>query len=196
MPSKWHWGEIRLQTSDEAQPVPIVWDGLVGVRGLGEGRLIPLLILDTTKRSDIDDMIRAHHHLGPGDATSVWMRPSRWTEDRVGLVITTIKPTRCTIVIEFDLDTWGGTVDKIVEKQAVYIQPGRPGDRLVTTMDHGRLLVEIPTREFRQNWDHMFRKATIAKLRRRGLNRTQAKQAAAQFMETWRQALSHRMRSD
>lgn len=196
MPSKWRWTEIPVQSSAEAQPVPIVRDAGVGVRGWAEGRMIPLLILDTTKRPDIDDMIRAHQHLGPGDATSGWMRPSRWTGDRISLVITTTKPIRCTMVIEFDLEKWGGTVDQIVATQALYVQPGRPGDRLVTTMVHERLLVEIPTREFREDWDRMFRKATVAGFRRKGLSRAEAKQAADRFMADWRQALAIRLRSD
>ncbi len=99
------------------------------------------------------------------------------------------------MIMEFDLSTWAGSVDQIVMTQAVYIQPGRPGDRLITTMDHGRLLIEIPAREFRDEWDRIFRKSAADKFRREGMNRAQAKQAAEGFMKTWRETLSMRMRS-
>jgi len=50
-------------------------------------------------------------------------------------------------------------VDQIIHSEGVYIQPGRPGDRLSTTFDNPRVLAEVPSREFQAEWDRMLRKA-------------------------------------
>jgi hypothetical protein len=100
------------------------------------------------------------------------------------------------MLLDFDLAKYAGLVDQVVRAQSLYIQPGQPGDRLVSTMDGKRLLIEVPSRDFRPEWDRIFRKATVADFRRRGLARAQAKQAADQFMVEWRRALSTRLRSD
>lgn len=196
MTKYWKRAAIPLQSEVEAQPVQIVWDAVVAVHGLAGGRLIPLVILDTTARPDIVEMVRLHGHLGPGDAVSSWSLPSRWTVDRLYLRITITKPILCTMLIEFGFPKWAGTLDQIVRAQAVYIQPGQSGDRFVTTLESQRLLVEVPSREFRPEWDRIFRKVTVADFRRRGLGRTQAKQAADKMISDWRQALSIRLRHD
>lgn len=198
MPSKWRRTEIQLQNDAEAEVVPVVWSAVVAVKGRGDGRMIPVLILDTTKRPDIDAMVKVHSHLGSGDAISAWSFPSRWAGQTIRLVITTMRPTRCTMVIAFDLlSEWAGVVDQIMMTQAVYIQPGRPGDRLVTTVEHAKILVEIPTREIREEWDRIYRRAPVAKFKRIGMHRAQARQAADEIVKRWRGgALSYRLRSD
>ena len=196
MAKYWKRAAVPLQSEAEGRPVPIAGDAVVAVRGLAGGQMIPLVILDTTSRPDIAEMVRVHEHLGPGDAVSRWMLPSRWTLDTLSLLITTTRPTRCTMLLDFDLAKYAGLVDQVVRAQSLYIQPGQPGDRFVSTMDGKRLLIEVPSRDFRAEWDRIFRKATAADFRRRGLGRAQAKQAADKFMEEWRRALSTRLRSD
>src|SRR5205823_5945723 len=127
---------IPLQSDLEAEPVPIVWDAVVADQGRAGGRMIQALIIDTTGRPDSDELVLPRDHLGPGDAATTWSKPSQWNDDRIRLIIQTIKPTRCTIVLEFELlGHWVGTLDRIVLAQGVYIQPGRNGDRLVTKPD-------------------------------------------------------------
>ena len=47
-------------------PVPIVAEGAISSTTLGDGRLIPVLILDTSNRPDIDEFVRVHQHLPAG----------------------------------------------------------------------------------------------------------------------------------
>src|SRR6478735_1040359 len=67
-----HRIKIELTDAREAVPIPIVSDAAMGTVGIAEGRIIPVLIVDTTLRPDIDDLVRAHEHLGPGDARSAF----------------------------------------------------------------------------------------------------------------------------
>ena len=192
----WKRTAVPIKSEAEGQSVPIVRDAVVAVRGLAGGQMIPLLILDTTSRPDIVEMVRVHEHLGMGDAISRWMRSSRWSLTNLSLLITTTRPVQCTMLLDFNLSTQAVIVEQIVRAQSLYIQPGRPGERLMTTMENQRVLIEVPSREFRPEWDRIFRKTTRADLRRRGLDRTQAKRGADTLMEEWRRALSTRLRSE
>src|SRR3989442_15728179 len=59
-----------------------------------------------------------------------------------GSTDTTAKSSR------FDIEKYGGLVDQIIHSEGVYIQPGRPGDRLSTTFDNPRVLAEVTSRAF------------------------------------------------
>lgn len=187
--------EIPITDKVEKNPVSIISDAAVATRGMADGRIIPVLIINTSLRPDIEGMIRAHKHIGAGDAKSVWLLPSRFNTNKILLALTVIKPSRCVIVIEFNLVHQGGVVDQIIQAQGVYIQPGKEGDRLRTTIDHERLLVEVPSRHIRKDWDKIFQKSLAKDFKKKGLSRNDAKLAAKDFIKELRDLGSKRMRS-
>ena len=141
-------------------------------------------------------MIRAHKHFGPGDAETAWSLLSRFDKSKIRLIIYIKRPSQCLIVLEFDVVRDGGVVDQIVQAQGVYIQAGRMGDRLKSTLDNERILIEVHSREFRKNWDQILYKALKKDFRRRGLARHKANQAAEDFLKEWRHFGSLRMPND
>ena len=96
---------VSIQHPVEADPVPVVADGSIATVAVGDGRMIPLLILDTSKRPDIEDMVKVHHHMGSqGDVTSVWGRPDRFFDTgTVRLLLTFERPSRCQVLLQFDI---------------------------------------------------------------------------------------------
>jgi hypothetical protein len=192
---QWRQGKVELNNDLEKKPVPIVWEGGVATHGVGDGRFIPVLIIDTTERPDIDDMVRAHKHLGPGDADSVWSRPSRLVNNKIQLILSFTKPTRCVLILEFDLARQGGVLDQIIQAEGVYLQPGRSGDRLVTTLNTERVLAEVPSKQFRGEWENIYLKSLTKRFRKGGLSRSQAKRATRDFLLEWRKVGSVRMSS-
>jgi hypothetical protein len=71
---------------------------------------------------------------GQGDVKAGWGRPNTFFDTGiVSLILTFEKPSRCLILLRFDIEKYEGLVDQIIHSQGVYIQPGRPGDRLSTT---------------------------------------------------------------
>ena len=190
--SKWRSWEIPLSHPSEADPVPIVGDGTVATAAQTYGRNIPVLILDTSSRPDIETMVRAHGELGPGDATSGWSFKPR---HRFGfasptLVLRFTKPSQCLVMIEFDLEKQGILVDQILWAQGVYLQPGRPGDRLASTIDNPRILVEVPANvAFAKRFRSGYRKALFRRFRNRGLSRIDSKSAARTLMKELRSVL-------
>jgi hypothetical protein len=176
--------------------VPIVSDGAIATRGYADGRLLPVLILDTSNRPDIDAMILAHEQLGPGDATSAWGAPSRFEWRTVRLAITITNPSQCTILLDFDIVSRGGIVDQIVQNGGLYLIGGRPGDRLRTSIDRPKISVEVPSKGFRAEWDRLLRKATFQRFRLMGMGRSEAKSATESFVDHWREFGAHRMERD
>jgi hypothetical protein len=194
---KWHREAVPVRHPGEAEPVPVVADAGIATVGVGDGRMIPLLILDTSKRPDIEDMVKAHHAMeGQGDVKAQWGRPDTFFDKGlVSLILTFEKPSYCLIILRLDIGKYGGLVDQIIRSQGVYIQPGRPGDRLSTTFDSPRVLAEVPSREFQPEWDRMLRKAIRKRFQREhGLGRSEAKLATERFIAEWRDLSSKRIR--
>ena len=187
---------FEIRHALEAQPLPVVSDALMASRGVADGRLIPVLILDTSSRPDIDSMVRAHESLGPGDVMSGWGVRSRFDSSHIRLFLSVSRPSSCTLLIDLPTVTRGGTVDRIVQAQGLYVQPGRPGDRLASTLDHPRILVEVPSRDFRSTWEVLLRKELTRSFRRQGLSRSNAKKATTAFLNQWRDFTATRMPSE
>ena len=197
MKNKWRREAVSVQHPVEAEPVPIVADASIATVAVGDGRIIPIIILDTSKRPDIEDMVKAHHHAGSqGDLTSAWGRPDTFFDTgTVRLILTFEKQSRCLILLQFDIRQYGGLVDNIILSQGLYVQPGRPGDRLGTTFDNPRVLAEVPSREFQSEWIKMLRKALRKRFQKEhGMSRAKAKLATDKYIDQWRKLLSMRVK--
>lgn len=193
MKKGWHWESIPVNADVEMVPVPVVWDAVVATQALAGGRMIPLLIVDTTSRPDIDSMIQAHRLIGPGDVQSVWSKVSRWDDTRIRLLLVISKPSRCVVALEFDVVAQGGLVDYIVQAQGLYLQGGRPGDRIASTSDAERVLVDVPSKVFRGEWERMFLKGLARKFKKDGCSRVLAKERSRAFLKEWRRFGSMRL---
>jgi hypothetical protein len=160
---------------------------------MGDGRLIPLIILDTTGRPDLEELIRVHQYVGPGDVVSQWAA----IEDgsgRVGLLLSFEKPMDVSALILFDLASQGGLVDQIVRVKGLYLQAGREGDRFIKDTERPKVLMEIPDTGFGQVWDKLFLRSVVKRMRDAGLTRREAKEAAQSHITQWRQFGDFRMR--
>jgi hypothetical protein len=177
MKNPWHKGKVALPNQASGEPVPIVADGAIATKVLGEGRLIPLLILDTSKRPDIEDMIKVHKILPPGDVKIQWGR-IRKLENTVSLFLQFQRPSEVLIILDFNVTKQGILVEQILKAKSLYLQPGRTGDRLSTTMDNPKIIVEVPDLGFQKEWKKIWLKELTKIFRTKGLRRVEAKLAA------------------
>jgi len=76
--------------------------------------MIPLLMIDTSLRPDIETMVLAHKHSVPGDVMSASSIPSRLDTSHVSLVLVQTKPSQCVVLLEFSVAEQGGIVDQII----------------------------------------------------------------------------------
>ena len=97
---------IPMNSAEEAQVVPIVGDAAIASVGVGHGRLIPLIIIDATKRPDLAEVIEAQAHLPTGDAVVQWGAQHKRL-DHIGLLIKFERPIERGAIIEFDIAKQG-----------------------------------------------------------------------------------------
>lgn len=120
-----------------------------------DGRLTPLLILDTSSRPDIDELIRVHQHVSPGDVNVNWGTLDG-DPDSVVLDLKFIRPMESRIIIRFSIERQAILIDNALMAGAVYLQAGTPGDRLIHDPDRPKILAELPANEFADKWDSLF----------------------------------------
>ncbi|MES9950567.1 MAG: hypothetical protein ABW118_16540 [Candidatus Thiodiazotropha sp.] len=184
---KWKRKTIVTNNSGEAKPVAIVHDAAMANPEFGEGRLISLLILDTASRPDIIDLIAIHQNMPPGDVKVTWGKRFMSMKN-ILLLLQFERPAETTICIEFSVEKHGPVIDLILGSQAVYIQGGKVGDRLGSTMDEPRILVEIPDTGFSSVWNEAWISSLVKQYKRKGLSRKKAKNAALRHINSFREA--------
>jgi hypothetical protein len=120
---------ITVNKPHETKPVPIVADAALAMGAIGDGRLIPLVIVDTTERPDLEELIRVQQYVPAGDITVQWGevegRPKKCSAN--ALVYETDAAIRDSGIQRRQ----AGHVDQIMSANGLYIQAGRPGDRFV-----------------------------------------------------------------
>jgi hypothetical protein len=179
-------------TRDSLNLIPIVADGALAMQPQSFGKLIPLLILDTRTRPDVDQLIVAHRHLPPGDVTAQWATSLEATPE-VFLELKFIRPVECHVRFAFDLRQYGGFVDAIVRAGLLYLQGGAPGDRLSTSAGAHRILVEVSSEGFQSVWEKYLHSSMRNHFRSRGMGRAAARGAAGELIAMMRELNSFRL---
>jgi hypothetical protein len=182
--NKSHRGPIELSHEREKEVLRIIADGAIAHSGIGEGRLIPLVILDTVGRADVEEYIRVHQYVGAGDVECQWGQIIDH-DNTVALILSTLRPATLVMIVEFDLERGHGLlVEQILGTKALYIQAGREGDRLKKDLNLPKVILEVPGTGFgRSIWSKIYFRYVTAKFRERGLKRANAKRAAMKFVE-------------
>lgn len=193
MKQLWRRIDIPLTGPESRIPVPIVGDASIATPTLGDGRLIPVLIIDTSDRPDIDDLVKVLQRPPLGDVKSQWGR-LHWHKKTVALILTFERPSKLVVILEFDVTEQGILVDSILTAKALFLQPGRKGDRLSTSFEHPRILVEVPERGFKPEWEKLWPKALAKKLKKTGLKRQDANKGASTAISLMREVTGFRMR--
>lgn len=172
--------------------VTIVADGLVSTAMVADGRMLPVLIVDTRDRPDVDEYVRVHANAPNGDVRVQWAHAPEL--DTVVLLLSFERPLVMHLRIGFRLAAHQGIlVEQILAMGGFYLLAGRDGDRLKTTMTRQRIIIEAPDTGFRPIWDKIFHRHTMKVLQARGLGRAQAKAAAHEAIAMMRKTGQFRM---
>ncbi len=138
----------------KSEIVPVAGDA--GIAGpTAEGRMVPLVILDTSERPDIDEIIRVHSHISPGDVESSWASIPGHPDD-IALILDFIRPIAARVAISFSIEKQAILIDMALQAKALYLQAGRPGDRLIHDADRPKIIVELQEGEFNKEWEAIF----------------------------------------
>jgi hypothetical protein len=172
--------------------VPVAGDA--GIAGpSAEGLMVPLVILDTSERPDIDEIIRVHSHISPGDIESTWTSIAGYPDDVV-LVLDFIRPIAARVAIRFSIEKQAIIIDMALRAKALYIQAGRHGDRLIHDPDRPKIIVELQEGEFNKEWEAIFlHQMTNYFSRKQRLSKREAYPLACLMLEELRKLTSFRM---
>lgn len=194
MKNKWRMAALPIRHPAEANPLRILHDAVVATGAVGDGRALPLLILDTSERPDLHALILAHAEGAVGDVKVSWGRLPNKSIKAVALTLEFERPVTSTAIIGFDIATQWILVDQILRTNGFYFQPGVEGDRLKTTWESPRILIEVPTLEFDEEWERILLQALAKQLKSRGYSRREAKRLAGESIQRTREAMGFRFR--
>ena len=139
-------------------------------------------------------MVHIHQNTPPGDVVSRWAY-SPLNKRFVELKLVFKKPVELEIRVRFDLRTQSGIADSIVQAKSVYLQPNESGDRVIDGMDEPKVLIEVPPQTKLPKWDSMLLTQITKRLKKDGVSKKAAKNAAKQHLETIREFFGKRLHS-
>ena len=154
----------------------IVGDGAIASTKTADGRLIPVVILDTTVKKDLEHLVHMHGQSETGDVTSIWAI-KRFNHDFVSLVLYFKNPMELKIAISFNTLKNSALVEGILTSRAIYIQPG-----IRHNINAPKILVEIPARTTFDKWNDIFEKAVRKKLKKEGISNKALNNAAQEHI--------------
>lgn len=161
--------------------IPIISDAGLASKSVGDGKMMPVLILDTSKRPDVEHLIKNHITLPSGDATTAWAR-IKGQRDSLALIFNFSRPSELSFVLVFEVEKQGILIDSILKSRGVYLQAGRKGDRFVNTMENPKVVVEVPDTGFSKKWGKIWEESIVRSLRKKGMSKKQAKKACPEVV--------------
>lgn len=183
---------LTRSAMDSADAVSIVADGAIA-GPIADGRMLPLVIIDTTERPELEELVRLHGHLQPGDVTYRWGQIDR-SDDQVALALRFVRPIEAAVDLIFSIERQGILVDAALSGRGIYLQPGRPGDRVIHNPHRAKILIEVPDDRFRDRWEEIVVRRLAQVIRRdRRMPRADARQLAIEWLDRTRQLSQFRM---
>lgn len=171
----------------------MVGDGAIAESRTADGRLIPVIILDTTTKKDLEHLVNFHEEVGVGDVTSIWAY-KRFNHEHISLILHFTSPVDLKITILFNSFEKFTLIDGIRTSKAVYIQPGAPGDKVRNDINAPKILVEIPARTTFEKWDDILEKAILKKFKKEGLRGKPLREAMKDYISVTRDIWGRRLK--
>lgn len=182
----------KVREFSENSIVPIVNDGAIATEEVGEGRMIPVVVVDCSEKVEFRDLIYAHENLIPGDVNITWVTP-RWGNKKVGLLLEFKKPSVLEVLFQFDIKKQGGVVDAILHSNALYIQPEESGSKVSQGLEKAKIIIEVPDTGFFQEWDKRYTKIIAKNFKKSGFSKAESKKATEEFKTKLREIWVQRM---
>lgn len=173
------------KTTKVDKVVSIVNVGAIANSETGEGRLIPVVVIDCSDHRELLNLIYAHTSILSGDADSTWGYES-YRKDTVYLILEFTHPAEVTAVIEFKGASRLIVADGAMRAKAIYLQPSDSGKSVTEGLEKPKILVEVAGSQ-PPKWESKLLRDIAKKLRSDGLTRREAKTAAPQHLARMRE---------
>lgn len=132
--------------------------------GVANGRTIPVVILQPDEDHKIDAVINAHSGISGGNCESQW--GCTYDRNTILLHLEFTEPLAVKIIIPLDIIQNGATIDQIIHTQCLFLMTGNPGMKLSQNLHKERILLEVPSREFAEEWGKLYKKKYCKHLRK------------------------------
>jgi hypothetical protein len=178
----------KIKFESSAEICKIVADGGISIPDVGEGRFIPILVIETADYSFIPEFIRMHQSIDSGDTKLKWGLDSKnySRQKQVYLNITVLKPVELDFFIEFDIESQCSLVDAILQARSLILQTGKFGDK-ASDLKKPKLLFEVPDLDFDREWNNIFIETLIRIFRKKGNSKKVSKRLAINRIDSIRE---------
>lgn len=156
------WKPQVTQTGDIIAKVS--GSAAISVVGVANGRTIPVIIVLPDKENKIDAIINAHCGISAGDCESQW--GCTFDHNVILLFLEFKNPVEARVIIPLDIIEYGAIIDQIIHMQCLYLMTGELGMKLSQNLEKGKILLEIPSRDFANEWNKLYKKKYCKYLRK------------------------------
>jgi hypothetical protein len=185
--SKWREETIQLNEMEQ-KFVPLVSSSIVAINGFADGKALPVLFLDLRERPDVIELINNHQYVKDkgGEATAAWILDQRKLKGKLKLLFDFKKPTECKLIVEFDIQKNGPTIDMIIRSGGCWIMSSEVGNTIATTQGEKRICVEVKNYDFIEVWEQVYLENMIRHFRKKGYAKKLSSKMAKSFIDEMR----------
>lgn len=155
----------------EFNPYKIVKNATVADPRLGEGRMIPVLILSSKNDSELRELLEIHKDVSSGDIKVQWgdYITTLLKKEKMFLEIEFINPKKFVFHIVFDIDKDYSLIDAIFQSRGVYINLGTKDDKISSVFfkeNNETIVLEVADTNLDDFWEKRLRKVLLKKARK------------------------------
>jgi hypothetical protein len=166
---------------------PIIADGMMSLSSIGEGRLIPCIMLDKSVANEVDELGKIHETSPPGDSETTWTRAITFSKPKeLVLKIKFTSPMELTFGIIFNIHKYANLIDGIFCSQSLHLETGLVGDKILSLKNNG-ILIEVPKTNFEKPWEEFYFNAIKDNYKRQGVPKSQIKQLVKEHIKSTRE---------
>jgi hypothetical protein len=174
---------FSLEHELEARPARIVSEPeRVYMR---DGKLIPLVVIDTHERPDIDSLFASYTPETIGDVAIQWGRRDGAPKGTVTLNIQFIAPVKQFLMLDFEIVRQGLVVDGILRTRELYLQGLRSGGA-DTQVQSPKVRVVVPDTGFGSIWEELLIRELAQRSKALGASEQHARFLAQESIRRWR----------
>jgi hypothetical protein len=165
-------------------------NGLISTPTLGEGRMIPALVVSKENDKSLKELINIHLDTPPGDVIVQWSSPfAQYFKPKIWhLHIAFSQPMDYKFEIEFNLENDYSLIDAIHISRALYLSYGEKGEKVSQKKD-GMILVEIPDTHTDILWNKTLNDILKRKFKKIGIPKKEMKKEIRNHISDMRKLL-------
>ena len=151
-----------------------------------DGKLIPLVVVDTNERPDIDSLFASYTPETVGDVAIQWGRRDGAPKGTVTLNIQFIAPVKQFLMLDFEIVRQGLVVDGILRTRELYLQGIRSGGEADTQAPSPKVRVVVPDTKFDGIWEELLIAELVQRSKALGASDDHARFLAEESIRRWR----------